>query len=101
MGNSAKIAQHSVVIPPAPHQIKAMNDAWQAADTTREYQFNATTGMIEQKTISDTYRILYSKLEPQKFQLTFYFFFQVNIFILPTRKVYNITIELGSKIVIL
>ena len=34
---------------PSTDQIKAMNDAWQAADTTREYQFNATTGMIEKK----------------------------------------------------
>ncbi len=34
---------------PSAVQIKAMNDAWQAADATREYQFNATTGMIEKK----------------------------------------------------
>ena len=34
---------------PSTDQIKAMNDAWQAADATREYQFNATTGMIEKK----------------------------------------------------
>ncbi len=34
---------------PSEVQIKAMNDAWQAADATREYQFNATTGMIEKK----------------------------------------------------
>ena len=34
---------------PSTDQIKAMNDAWQAADANREYQFNATTGMIEKK----------------------------------------------------
>ena len=34
---------------PSADQIKAMNDAWQAADANREYQFNATTGMIEKK----------------------------------------------------
>ena len=34
---------------PSTAQIKAMNDAWQAADANREYQFNATTGMIEKK----------------------------------------------------
>ena len=34
---------------PSADQIKAMNDAWQAADADREYQFNATTGMIEKK----------------------------------------------------
>ena len=34
---------------PNADQIKAMNDAWQAADANREYQFNATTGMIEEK----------------------------------------------------
>ena len=34
---------------PSTAQIKAMNDAWQTADADREYQFNATTGMIEKK----------------------------------------------------
>ena len=34
---------------PNADQIKAMNDAWQADDANREYQFNATTGMIEKK----------------------------------------------------
>ena len=34
---------------PSADQIKAMNDAWQVADANREYQFNATTGMIEKK----------------------------------------------------
>ena len=47
-GNSENCAAFSGDAPSAV-QIKAMNDAWQAADATREYQFNATTGMIEKK----------------------------------------------------
>ena len=35
---------------PTEAQIKAMNDAWAAADANREYQFNATTGEIEKIT---------------------------------------------------
>lgn len=34
---------------PTTEQIKAMNDAWQAAQPNREYQLNATTGEIEKK----------------------------------------------------
>ena len=34
---------------PSTEQIAAMNAAWQTADPNREYQFNATTGEIEQK----------------------------------------------------
>lgn len=48
MGNSENCAAFSGDTP-STDQIKAMNDAWQAADANREYQFNATTGMIEKK----------------------------------------------------
>ena len=33
---------------PSTAQIRAMNDAWQAADANRDYEFNSTTGMIEE-----------------------------------------------------
>ena len=48
MGNSENCETFSGDTP-STDQIKAMNDAWQAADANREYQFNATTGMIEKK----------------------------------------------------